>query len=254
MDLILKQGVAATIVFPLITTGSTTRKSGATLAAGDFKILRHTAAAWNVANPATAVPVEIGTTGLYALPLTATELTPYDPQYPIIIACHDAVGAEWEDTQIVIRVADYSPYSLGAVAAVVTAAISGSTITVYRGDSISINITGLGSLANVSKLYFTVKARAEDADTAAIIQVEQTDGLKYINGVTGTAGNGTLTITNPSTGAITITLTAAEAAKLPTHLSGLKYDVQIVRSAGVPVSTLAIGDFIVSKDYTRAVS
>ena len=72
--------------------------------------------------------------------------------------------------------------------------------------------------------------------------------------VAGTAGNGTLTVTNPTTGAITITMTAAEAAKLPTHYDDAFYDVQIVRSVGTPVSTLAIGSFFIADDYTRAVS
>jgi hypothetical protein len=253
MDTILKQGVANTITFPLFTAGSTTRKSGATLAAGDFKILRHTGGIWNVANPTTAVPVEIGTSGFYALPLTATELTPDEQKYPVVVAAHDVAGAEWSDQQVIIRVADYDPYSLGAVAAVVASAVSGPTITVYRGDSISIALTGLGSLANLSKLYFTVKADPSDEDADSILQIEQTVGLLYICGAAGTAGNGVITLDNTVTGAITITLTAAEAAKLPTF-SNKTYDVQIVRSTGVIVSTLAIGSFVVTDDYTRAVS
>jgi len=139
-------------------------------------------------------------------------------------------------------------------AASIAAAVTGSTITVVRGDTVSISLTGLGSLANVSKLYFTVKQRAEDLDTASLIQIEAAAGLKYINGAAGTAGNGTLTVTNSGTGAITITLTAAEAAKLPTHLTYAIYDVQIVRSAGTPVSTLTTGLFVISDDATRAVS
>jgi hypothetical protein len=63
-----------------------------------------------------------------------------------------------------------------------------------------------------------------------------------------------LTVDNEATGAITITLTAEEAAKLPTYLTEAFYDVQIVRSAGTPVSTLALGTFVVTDDYTRAVS
>jgi hypothetical protein len=139
-------------------------------------------------------------------------------------------------------------------AASVAEAVTGDTITITRGDSASISLTGLGSLANASKLYFTVKARAEDLDTASLIQIEAAAGLMYINGEAGTSGNGTLTVTNAGTGAITITLTAAEAAKLPTHLTYAIYDVQIVRSAGTPVSTLTTGLFVVSDDATRAVS
>lgn len=106
MEIFLKQGIAASIIFPLLETGSATRKTGATLAAGDFKVCRHTGGTWNVSNPTTATPTEIGSTGLYELPLTATELTPDDQKYPILIACHDAAGAQWDDQAIIIRLFD----------------------------------------------------------------------------------------------------------------------------------------------------
>jgi hypothetical protein len=138
-------------------------------------------------------------------------------------------------------------------AASAAAAVSGDTITIVRGDSASISLTDLGSLANISKLYFTVKARAEDADTESLIQIEAAAGLMYINGVAGTAGHGTLTVDDATDGDITITLTAAETAKLPTHLTGF-YDVEIVRSAGTPVTTLASGSFVIVDDITKAVS
>lgn len=99
-----RYGYATTITFALNAAGSDTRKTGATLAAGDFKINRHTGGVWSTGNPTTTTPTEIGTTGIYALPLTATELTPDDLQYPIIVACHDVAGAEWDDVDIHIRV------------------------------------------------------------------------------------------------------------------------------------------------------
>jgi len=98
-----RYAIATAIVFPLYTAGTNTRKTAATLAAGDFKILRHTGGAWTAGNPSTATPSEISA-GMYALPLTATELTPDDLQYPIIVACHDAAGAEWDDASIIIQV------------------------------------------------------------------------------------------------------------------------------------------------------
>jgi hypothetical protein len=138
-------------------------------------------------------------------------------------------------------------------AASAAAAVSGDTITIVRGDTASIALTDLGSLANLSKLYFTVKAREEDADADSLIQIEAAAGLLYINGVTGTAENGTITIDDATDGDITITLTAAETAKLPTHLTGY-YDVEIVRSSGTPVTTLTYGSFVIVDDATRAVS
>jgi hypothetical protein len=138
-------------------------------------------------------------------------------------------------------------------AASAAAAVLGDTITIVRGDTASISLTELGSLANIIKLYFTVKARPEDIDTSSLIMIEQTAGLMYINGVAGTAGHGTLTVDDATDGDITITLTAAETAKLPTHLMGF-YDVEIVRSAGTPVTTLTSGSFVIVDDATRAVS
>jgi hypothetical protein len=106
MEIFLKQGAAAQITFPLLAAGSATRKSGATLAAGDFKICRHTGGEWDVSIPTTATPTEIGTTGLYELPLMAAELAVDDQKYPITIACHDVAGAQWDDQAIIIRLFD----------------------------------------------------------------------------------------------------------------------------------------------------
>lgn len=147
----------------------------------------------------------------------------------------------------------YATRTLTQTAASIAAAISGDTITVIRGDTMSVSLTGLGSLADNIKVYFTVKNHEADADSASTLMVEKTDGLKYINGAAAvTAGNGTLVIDDEPTGNITITVAAVEIAKL--GLGSYVYDVQIVRSSGIPVTTLAKGSFIVTDDITRAVS
>lgn len=133
------------------------------------------------------------------------------------------------------------------------ATVSGTTITVLRGDSLVITFTDLGSLANLSKLYFSVKQWSGQADSESFIQIEKAAGLLYINQAAATtAANGTITVDDSPTGDITVTLTAAEMAKLP--LYSYTYDVQLVRSSGVPVSTLTSGTFVVSGDITRATS
>ena len=131
--------------------------------------------------------------------------------------------------------------------------VSGSTITAQRGDTLSAALENIGSLLNHSKIYFTVKWDASDADSISLIQIEHTAGLTYINGAAAvTAANGTLTVDDEATGDVTIGLAAVEVAKLsPGQYS---YDIQIVRSAGVPVSTLTSGTFIVASDITRAVT
>jgi hypothetical protein len=142
--------------------------------------------------------------------------------------------------------------TLTATAASTIATLSGSNITCKRGDSLSAALTGLGSLANRSKLYFTVKRNEADVDTASIVQIEETAGLVYLNGASSTAGNGSLTVNDATAGDITIVLKAAATAELP--LAGYVYDIQIVRSSGTPVSTLSEAAFTVDDDITRAIT
>jgi hypothetical protein len=131
--------------------------------------------------------------------------------------------------------------------------VSGSTITAQRGDTLSAALENIGALTNNSKLWFTVKDDHDDADSTALIQIEKTGGLLYINGAAAvTSANGTLTVDDIPTGDITIVLAAAETAKL--SAGSYYYDIQILRSSGTAVSTLTSGTFIVAADVTRAVA
>ncbi len=129
--------------------------------------------------------------------------------------------------------------------------ITGDTITIHRGDTTTLNITGLGNITGRSKLWFTVKARDSDADTAAIIEIEETLGLVWLNGAAGTAIQGSLLVTNATTGAVTITLAAAATAALIAN-QNYRYDMQSL--TGTTVLTLTQGTFTVQTDVTRAVS
>ena len=131
----------------------------------------------------------------------------------------------------------------------VTSPVSGSTITAIRGDTLVAVLENIGSLVGYTNLWFTVKRDYADADTASIIQIEKTAGLKYINGAVGTPANGSLTIDDEATGDITIALDETETAKLDPGV--YSYDVQVVRTAGT-VSTLTAGTFEVAADVTRA--
>lgn len=146
----------------------------------------------------------------------------------------------------------YSTRTLTASAASTTATVSGTTITIVRGDSLSASLSALGNISTRTKLHFTVKRTYTDADTEALVQIEETAGLLYINGAAATtAANGDITVTNATTGAITITLAAAETAKLAVE-EDLVYDVQMVTASGV--STLTTASATVSGDVTRATS
>ena len=137
-------------------------------------------------------------------------------------------------------------------AASVTAAVSGDMISIHRGDTFTASITGLGNISTRTKLWFSVKENKSDADTAAIIMIEETTGLIYLNGAAASvAGNGTITVNDAVTGSITVTLAAAETDDLIPQ-GGLYYDVQMLSASGV--STLSDGPCAVVADITRAVS
>lgn len=151
------------------------------------------------------------------------------------------------------RVWAYTTRTLTASAAATTSTVSGSKITVTRGDSFSATLTGLGSIAARSKLWFTVKRSQDDPDSEAIIQIEATAGLLYVNRkAAGTTGNGSITIDEEDDGDITITLQEAETATL-SKATDLYYDVQMLDTSG-DVTTLTDGYLDVSLDVTRAIS
>lgn len=141
-------------------------------------------------------------------------------------------------------------------AASVTAAVVGDEITVYRGTTMSVSLTGLGDLSGYSKLYFSVKRSFSDSDDDAILRVsDEASGLEKVNGADPTsATNGTITIDDVNNGDITITVDELETAKLSVQ-GGLKYDVKGIGSGG-DVNLLSIGDgkFNVSGDVTRAIT
>lgn len=146
----------------------------------------------------------------------------------------------------------YSSRTLTQSAASVTTAVTGSNITVMRGDYWSISLTGLGSLVGRTKLYFTVKKSRTDTDAESIIQIEETAGLVYLNGAAaGTPTNGSLTVTDETTGAATIVLKAAETDDL--EPSELVYDVQMVDATG-PTTKSDGGTFTVTADVTRRIT
>jgi len=92
-------------------------------------------------------------------------------------------------------------------------AVAGSTITAMRGDTLSAALTNIGALTNYSKIWFTVKADHSQPDSESLIQIELTEGLKYINGEAATVpANGSITINDELTGDITVVLDEVEMA------------------------------------------
>lgn len=138
-----------------------------------------------------------------------------------------------------------------AVALVTSGNLVNLALTLRRGDTTVISLTGLGALSGRSKLWFTVKQYDSDADAAAILQVIEGTGLTILNGGAGTANQGSLTVTDAATGALTINLSAAVTAALAAP-KNLVWDLQVETPSGIV--TLAAGSCSVVTDITRATS
>lgn len=210
--------------------------------------------------------VEMATDALTAAAVKADAVTKIQNGLAVESTLTAIKGAGWTDETLVAINAALEAIDTSGVATAVWAAavrtltqsaasvvatVTGSDIVCQRGDSLSVSLIDVGALTGYSKVYFTVKRDTADADTAAIIQIEKTAGLKYINGAAGTPANGTLTIDDEATGDITIALDEVETAKLDP--GAYSYDVQVVRTAG-SVSTLTAGTFEVAADVTRAIA
>lgn len=141
--------------------------------------------------------------------------------------------------------------TLTSSAAATAATVAGSTVTVTRGDTWSVSITGLGNIAARSKLWWTIKKDQADADAAAIVQVEEAGGLLYLNGAATTTTNATLVVDDALAGNVTLTVKPAATATI--GKANLLYDIQMLTGAGA-VQTLTSGSFVVDKDITRAVA
>lgn len=143
-----------------------------------------------------------------------------------------------------------SIFTLSQVAATVAAATADSgTLTARKAATWSQQLTGLGNIGSRTKLYFTVKARASDADSAALIQIEETAGLIRLAGAAGTANQGTLLVNDATLGNITLSLVGAAAAQLTPGTTYI-YDVKMLVSATATV--LAAGSFRVQEAVTLA--
>lgn len=154
------------------------------------------------------------------------------------------------------QVWSYSERTLTMTASEVASVLSGSTITIQRGDTVSINITGLGNLSSRTspKLWFTIKRSTNHADSKSIIQITETGGLITQNGDVATDSTlGSITVNDATTGDVTILLKPGLTASLEAYDATVcKYDLQML-SSGM-VTTLTSGLVNISPDVTRAIA
>ena len=138
----------------------------------------------------------------------------------------------------------------------ISAGLVSSILTILRGDTLTVAITGLGDLTGWDELIFTVKQSVEDEDSASVLQVSKklagSDGLEIVDSdATVTAGNGSIVINDETEGDITITVKAVEIAKLPVFIGGV-YDVQKEDFIDDGVITLTSSTANVIGDVTRS--
>lgn len=128
--------------------------------------------------------------------------------------------------------------------------VSNGNITETRGTTWTISLT-VGNISARTELYFTAKQKRDDADSLAVVQVEETIGLMRFNGASATAGDGDITVTDAATGALTVTV-EADTTQNALILSGLKWDVKMVTLTTVEVMESGIMD--IDPDTTGAIS
>lgn len=152
---------------------------------------------------------------------------------------------------------EHTPRTLTQSGASVASTVSGTDVTIVRGDTLSASFTGLGVLTGYVTIDFSVKTKKSIADSAATIKIRKNisgsdDGLLYINGtVAGTSANGSITIDNATDGDITVTLAASESYNL-SAANNLYYDIQLITATSV--TTLSSGSADIVEDVSREVS
>lgn len=141
-------------------------------------------------------------------------------------------------------------------AASVAAAVSGASISVYRGTTWIIALTGLGDISAYDTIYFSVKMSTSRSDDQAELRVKNAaSGLERIAGSAPTsAANGTITIDDAVAGDITITVQEEETVSV-SPCSGLYYDIKGIDNDG-NVDVISFGDraFSVVGEITRKIA
>ena len=155
----------------------------------------------------------------------------------------DIASAVWENAS----------RTLTQSAASVSAAVTGANVTVYRGTTWSISLTGLPSLTLYDVVYFSVKEKVGDADTAAWLRIKNgASGLeRFMSAAPASAANGTLT--TPTSTSITVTINEAETVNALLK-NNLLYDIKGIDNDGNVDLVSSGGLFNIGGDLTRAIT
>jgi hypothetical protein len=135
-------------------------------------------------------------------------------------------------------------------AAQVAAIVAGADLTIKRTTAAVIALTGLGSLEDRTQLWFSIKRKASDADSEAMIHLTEADGLVYLDGAAAPENTSSLVVTNELTGALSISLDAAATRAL--GAGKYAYDIKALFPTGPRV--LTEGTLAVTPAVTHAIS
>jgi hypothetical protein len=225
MEILRQTAVASYVVVPLIDTANRpSYKASPTLAAGDVKIIRHTGAAWNVANIGTLPAiVDAGATKQILITLTATELTSDNLDYPIIVQFIDQTATkEWDDQEIVIWTKAVPTNVIQVLGTAITCATAGiPDVNTKNAGNIA-----WGSGAITAASIATDAIGADEIAAGAVTKIQT--GLATPTNITA----GTITTATNVTNDVGITQTAADkvwssAARTLTSFGTLVADIWV---------------------------
>lgn len=196
-----------------------------------------------ILNGAMTVLDDVNTTGFYTEQISCTAANGFEDGKSYTIYIEATVDGDTGGISYGFRamtpVWSVSSRTLTQSATQVAAAVSGSAISVNSYTTWDIDLTDIGDISARTKLYFTAKTDPDNQpDSAAIVHIllsepadAATDGLLYIDGAAATtATDGSITVTDETSGDITITVSADVTGI--TKRQG-RYGVKMVTATGV---------------------
>lgn len=229
-----------------------------TISAGDFVVSKDGSAFINLNTLPTVVPAG----GIQVkIDLSASEMSA-----EAVMIIWDDPDDTWETDGIVIFTIDqassgltasdvwsYGTRTLTMTATEIENALTGANLSLIRGDTYTVSITGLGDLTGYDAILMTAKDDYSAADSEALFQVRlnnpsTSDGLIYAwNLSSPTASYGSITVDNLTAGNITVYIDEEITKYFP--VANYHYDIQLIRNS--VVTTLVIAELAVTEDYTR---
>lgn len=98
--------------------------------------------------------------------------------------------------------------ALGGTTLTITSVVNGNNISVFKGDTWTFTLSGLGDISGYEVLAFVVKTKPAQTDDEAMLYVRSDDNLVKVAGADpGDAANGSLT---PGSGEVTVQIAMSE--------------------------------------------